>query len=123
MRRTTIALLLVAFFAPDAWAGSLGRLFFTPEQRAQIEYRHAHDTSAEGNSPSVLMINGIVRKHGGARTVWINGVAQSAGSDTGQASHIQTVTVPGKTQSVKIKVGQKLLLDESAPDEGWEQNR
>ncbi|MFY9260419.1 MAG: hypothetical protein WAO71_07930 [Gallionella sp.] len=48
---------------------ALGRLFFTPTQRAQRDTRH---TSA----PVVSQVNGIVQRDGGVRTIWINGVAQ-----------------------------------------------
>ena len=47
---------------------ALGRLFFTPTQRAERDTRH---TSA----PVVSQVNGIVQRDGGVRTVWINGVA------------------------------------------------
>jgi hypothetical protein len=47
---------------------TLGRLFFTPVQRAQRETRLA-------SPPVVSQVNGIVQRDGGVRTVWINGVA------------------------------------------------
>ena len=62
---------------------------------------------------SVLTVNGIVQQHGGARTVWINGKAQN--SNHGGESASETVAVPGKAPTIKIKVGQKLLLDTAAP--------
>ena len=55
-------------------AEELGRLFFTAEQRAQLEYSRQQNDPAPGNARS-LTVNGIVQKHGGERTVWINGVA------------------------------------------------
>ena len=60
------------------------------------------------------MVNGIVQKHGGARTVWINGVAQDAGKSDERSPEAMAVAVPGKAQPVKIKVGQKLLLEQPA---------
>ncbi|MDD2776153.1 MAG: hypothetical protein PHU06_09365 [Gallionella sp.] len=53
-------------FAEEA---TLGRLFFTPAQRAQRDARHI-------SPPVVSQVNGIVQRDGGVRTVWINGVAQ-----------------------------------------------
>lgn len=53
-------------FAEEA---SLGRLFFTPAQRAQRDTRHT-------SPPVVSQVNGIVQRDGGVRTVWINGVAR-----------------------------------------------
>ncbi|MDD4962782.1 MAG: hypothetical protein PHI11_02560 [Gallionella sp.] len=48
---------------------ALGRLFFTPTQRAQRDTRHT-------SVPVVSQVNGIVQRDGGVRTIWINGVAQ-----------------------------------------------
>lgn len=110
---TCLASLLLASI-PTANADNLGRLFFTPAQRAQLDYNYARNAPAEGNSSSVLTVNGIVQKHGGARTVWINGVAQSAGKSNESTPTSQTVTVPGKSHPVKIKVGEKILLDQPA---------
>lgn len=127
--------LAAALMAPPAQAGSLGRLFFTPEQRAQFEQARARKASRDaGNTApqedtapkqpenigaaeeetgaaSVLTVNGIVQKRGGARTVWVNGVAQNADSSGERAPESLTVTVQGKAQPVKIKVGQHLLLE------------
>src|SRR5574340_555509 len=64
--------------AAGVHAEELGRLFFTPEQRVQLE----HNQPQEGDKPASarsLTINGIVQKHGGERTIWINGVPQLAG--------------------------------------------
>lgn len=122
----TWAILALSLFAglisPAAQAESLGRLFFTPEQRAQLESRRAHSaatvaatataaTPEEGDATTVLTVNGIVQKQGGARTVWINGVAQNAGNSDERSPESLAVAVPGKSQPVKVKVGQKLLID------------
>jgi hypothetical protein len=58
----------------------------------------------------VLTVNGIVQKHGGARTVWVNGVAQSEDNSRERTPTAQTVSVPG-SHPVKLKVGEKILLD------------
>jgi hypothetical protein len=107
-------------FPPAAQAGELGRLFFTPQQRQQLEM---HDTgSSSGNNDdnigrrSSIVVNGVVQKNGGNRTVWINGEAQAAerGNDSTPVSI--PVTVPGKKRPVQLKVGQRLILD--APAQG-----
>lgn len=110
--RTMTCILLACMIAPAAHAARLGRLFFTPEQRTQLDYDYARNAPAEGNSSSVLTVNGIVQKYGGARTVWINGVPQKAGKSDERSPEALPVAVPGKSQPVKIKVGQKLLLDQ-----------
>jgi len=109
------ALLFTCLTISTANADNLGRLFFTPAQRAQLDYTHARNAPTQGNPSSVLTVNGIVQKNGGARTVWVNGVAQSAGNGSERSPTAQTVTVPGKSHPVKIKVGEKILLDRPVP--------
>lgn len=104
-----------AMLAP-AGAAELGRLFFSPDQRAQLDYSYAQAAGPE-NSSRVLMLNGIVQQHGGKRTVWINGIPQQAGSSNDRTPESQTVQLPGKKSRVKLKVGQRVLLDTPAnPD-------
>jgi hypothetical protein len=93
-------------------AEELGRLFYTPEQRAQLDYNYAQGADSTNNS-STLMLNGIVQKHGGKRTVWINGVPQQAGSSDDKTPESQSVQVPGTAGTVKLKVGQRVLLGPS----------
>ena len=116
--RSTLKICLCAFgfiASTPTNAQPLGRLFFTPEQRMQLEYDSTASNSTESGSSSGLLINGIVQKHGGPRTVWINGVARDAGKNNENSPESQTIVVPGKTQPVKAKVGQRILLEKSAP--------
>jgi hypothetical protein len=96
-------------------AEQLGRLFFTAEQRTQLESNKVQNADS-GNNSRALTINGIVQKHGGARTVWINGVPQVAGKSDDRAPEIIPVAIPGQVQPVKIKVGQRVLLVPPASD-------
>ena len=106
--------LFSAISVPAAQAGQLGRLFFTPEQRSKLDYAHARNAAADGDTSAILTVNGIVQKNGGARTVWVNGVAQS--NDHGERNtSSQSVSIPGKSRPVKLKVGDKILLDQPAP--------
>ena len=102
---------------PSVQAGELGRLFFTPQQRQQLEM----GTSSSGSQDSVrrnyIVVNGVVQKHGGNRTVWINGTAQEAERGNDRTPSSVPVTVPGKSRTVQLKVGQRLLLDTPAPEE------
>ena len=109
-----IALIPFALIAaPLGYAEELGRLFFTPQQRAQLEYGQKQNGDSPNNA-SVLTVNGIVQRHGGERTVWINGVPQPAGKSDEQAPDSLPVAVPGQSKPVKVKVGQKLILDQPA---------
>jgi len=94
-----------------AGAAELGRIFFTPEQRAQLDYSYAQGADSDNNNSRVLILNGIVQQHGGKRTVWINGVPQLAGSSNDKTPESQTVQLPGKSSTIKLKVGQRVLLD------------
>ena len=82
MNRFHPALLLVlACVQSPAWAQTepLGRLFFTPQQRAALDRQRETNpnflanTTEEENS---LTINGEVRRSNGRSTRWINGEAQ-----------------------------------------------
>jgi len=122
MNRTTIGLLIYLIqFGPAAQADELGRLFFTPAQRAQLEQRRyqpststTHADSEEHTDEStddrILTVNGIVQKTGGKRTVWINGSAQKMGYDNGSSPESIIVTLPDQTKAVKLKVGQRIKL-------------
>lgn len=107
--------LLVALFTITASSGAaeLGRLFFTPEQRAQLEYSQQKNVDSPTNVHS-LTVNGIVQKHGGERTVWVNGVPQIAGKSDELAPESLPVAVPGQSKPVKVKVGQKVLINPAA---------
>ena len=113
--RIISCILLTCLLTPHAYAARLGRLFFTPQQRTDLDRSNARNASAESNSSSVLTVNGIVQKSGGSRTVWINGVPQKAGKSDERNPDALSVDLPGKSQRVKIKVGQKLQLDQPIP--------
>jgi len=115
----TIRILLFIFGSIAATLGSaepLGRLFFTPEQRAQLEYSKLQGNDS-GSSGRVLTVNGIVQKHGGKRTAWINGVPQEAGNSDERAPDSLPVAVPGISKPVKVKVGQRVLLNPASDPE------
>lgn len=98
------------------YAEELGRLFFTPQQRMQLDHNYLRDVRPD-NTDQVLILNGIVQKDGGKRTIWINGVPQAAGISDNKTPESVPVTVPGKDKSVRLKVGQRVLLNSTAnPD-------
>ena len=108
--RPAALLCLGLIAAPLTHAEPLGRLFFTPEQRAQLEYSKSQ-SSDPGDSSRVLTVNGIVQKHGGERTVWINGTPQIAGKSNERAPESVPVFVPGQSQPINAKVGQKIFIN------------
>ena len=99
-----------------AYAEELGRLFFTPQQRMQLDHNYVREERPDNND-QVLILNGIVQKDGGERTIWINGVPKEAGISDAQTPESVPVPVPGKDKSVRLKVGQRVLLNSTAnPD-------
>jgi hypothetical protein len=114
-------LLTLASLLPTAQAGELGRLFFTPQQRQHLEFQESSNSSEDSaGRRNYIVVNGIVQKHGGKRTVWVNGTAQPAESSNDQSPGVAPVTIPGKSRPVRLKVGQRLMLDTAAPEQNQE---
>lgn len=108
-------------FAPLAQANhaNMGRLFFTPAERTQLEQQHKQQTykaqmsdNGEDERASIT-VNGLIKRSDGSRIVWVNGRAQklSAGGDPNKVP----VTVPGQSKPVQVKVGQRVLIDSPLP--------
>jgi hypothetical protein len=127
MRRawTLLAGLLLAAGASAATGQELGRLFFTPQQRAALDARRkarvpdqpAAITAAE--SPSTRL-DGYVKRSDGESTVWLNGQPVPAGKGSNEAqihtsrNRPDTVTVEaggGKKRRVPLRVGETLERD------------
>lgn len=122
MSRHSLSFLLLALCGlfTTAQADELGRLFFTPQQRQQLEFQgsgNGDSSAVESGRRKYIIVNGVVQKHGGNRTVWINGAAQATERGNDRTPTSVPVTVPGKSQPVQVKVGQKLLLEAPAPEE------
>lgn len=74
--RAVVAGLAVLFSLP-AFADDLGRLFFTPEQRAALDARRKaripDKPAAVFVESPVTRLDGLVTRGGGKSTVWVNG--------------------------------------------------
>lgn len=106
----------VLIAAPLTYAEELGRLFFTPQQRAQLEYSKPQNSDSGGGGRG-LTVNGIVQRQGGKRTAWINGVPRQAGNSDERSPESLPVAVPGLSKPVKVKVGQKVRINPAADSE------
>lgn len=101
------ALLIVLMLsAPVAQAQELGRLFFTPDQRAALDARRKarvpdKPAAAVVASPSTR-VDGYVQRSGGPATVWINGEALTESAP--EAPRIDTTRTP--SGSVSLTVGE-----------------
>lgn len=76
MRRLLALVLLPALIAP-AHAQSLGRLFFTPEQRSALDARRKARVPDKPAAAAVVSpttrLDGYVKRSDGPSTVWVNG--------------------------------------------------
>ncbi|MFO7542283.1 MAG: hypothetical protein R6W97_05640 [Thiobacillus sp.] len=89
--------------APD----TLGRLFYTPAQRAQLEYARSRNLTQPGGlrqdkasvvapAPAPLRFDGVVIRSDGKATRWVNGKAE-----------IGTSSVPGLKPG-QVRAGEKV---------------
>ena len=112
-------MLFIISTLPYVAAGEeVGRLFFTPEQRLQLEQL---ESKPKGETEIIIsdriIVNGIVQRNGGSRVVWINGAPQSRESSNGILIErdIEPDSVPvkilGADNSIRLKVGQSIDLD------------
>ena len=122
MTRVAESLIAIAFAtcAAAAQAQELGRLFFTPEQRAQLDERrktHVPDKPAAVlvESPSTRL-DGYVKRAHGESTLFVNGEAIPEGVQTegmqvvpdhASADRATIVTGDGGKR-VRLKVGESL---------------
>lgn len=116
-----ITLFSFVLIATAAWhansnAAELGRLFYTPQQRTQLEAQQASGAVTDGGKRNFIVINGVIQKQGGNRIVWLNGEAQTPVRSNDNPASID-VAVPGKTKHIQVKVGQRLMLDTPATSE------
>jgi hypothetical protein len=92
-----------------ASAEELGRLFFTPQQRQELDRRREANVqeSATTTVESTMTVNGHVSRSSGKTTTWINGVPQY---DSHRALNSARITVGGSEGDppVDLKIGQTL---------------
>jgi len=99
-----ITLILLLLLAPSARAQEVGRLFFTPQQRADLDARRKarvpDKPAAAAVASPVTRLDGYVKRSGAPSTVWINGESVTEGSP--DAPRIDR----GPSGSVSIGVGE-----------------
>jgi hypothetical protein len=120
VRRTAAAILACALLVPaGADAQALGRLFFTPQERAALDERRKArlpDKPAARPPSPTTRVDGYVRRSGGKSTVWLDGNAVREGAQPeglsvrGAADPSRvTLTVPGESRRrVQMRVGETL---------------
>jgi hypothetical protein len=117
-RFAPLALLLALFPAGPAAAQQLGRLFFTPEQRAALDARRAArlpDKPAAAAESPTTRVDGYVKRSSGKSTVWVDGEAMPDGLQL-EGLRVQrgndptrvTVTIGEDGRRVEMRVGETL---------------
>lgn len=127
--RVTLTVLLLAGTA-FAQAGDLGRLFFTPEERAAMERERltTHIPISRADGAGAVTFNGYVKRSSGESTIWLNGIAQPpsgrnriAVTENSHALGEITVKLPDSRRAYPLKVGQTLYLGNGKIREGYSQ--
>jgi hypothetical protein len=104
--RLAAAALVCALFPALAQAQELGRLFFTAEQRANLDLRRKArmpDRPAAPVAAPTTRLDGYVKRSGGPSTVWING--ESFGENSPEAPRIDASGPRGGSVSVNTGEG------------------
>jgi hypothetical protein len=123
-------------------ADSVGRLFFTPAQRARLDTRRAEAlananrppappvaTAPKALPPQVVTLNGVVRRNDGTTTVWVNGRPvnerfHEADITTGSiARESVALDLASSRRRVRLKVGQSVEATSGVIEEGYRRRR
>lgn len=121
MRLLSIPVMFVLAASAQAQTHAIGRLFFTPEERHQLDVARGLipapppppapvEAAAPPPPPPPVTLNGFVRRSNGPSTVWLDRNDAQAGSVNGP--HV-TVTLPSGEQ-VRIKPGQTVDMGTGA---------
>lgn len=128
---------LAATASPAPAQERLGRLFFTPAQRASLDVarsQRARTTLATEKTeqdaapvPQTITYSGVLRRSDGKTTVWLNNqplhdrLSAGAGAIVGRVRPDGSVTlqVPQSGRSVTLKPGQSVELLGGAVEEGY----
>ena len=110
-----LSLILLVSLAPAAQGETLGRFFFTPQERQALDAQRAGLPAASAEAaPSALgpaiALQGLVKRSSGRFTVWINGVPYDETSAR-QLVHApdrnaRLVVAPPNARPLTLKPGQ-----------------
>ncbi len=123
----TILLTLATHFATAA--DPVGRIFFSPEQRIQLDALRTKKAVAspvrDEPIPETVTYNGIVRRSDGKTTVWINDEALSETSLLNKQSLVGKVGRDGRIllqasqAAIQLKVGQSATVFSGKVEESF----
>jgi hypothetical protein len=125
------AIVVIMALPVQAAEPAAGRIFFTPEQRTQLDMlrkQKAITSQARDEPvPETVTFNGIVRRNDGKTTVWLNNEALSETDLRGKQSMVGSigrdgrVTLRAPQSAVELKVGQSATLFSGKVDESYTQ--
>lgn len=135
--RLFIAVLLLAGAQLAQAADPVGRIFYTPEERARLDGLRAKRAVAtqvpNEPVPEYVTYNGIVRRSDGLATVWVNGELLSETDLRTKQAIIGRVSRNGQillqtpeaaaTSQIRLKVGQSAELLSGQVDEPFSVKR
>jgi hypothetical protein len=110
MRPLVILALTLLYLCTPAvtLAEELGRLFFTPQQRQDLDRRRATNR-AEEEAPQIkegpLTLEGHVQRSSGKAVTWVNGVPQYDSRASRDPTRVTLVPNEGEP-GVSLKIGQ-----------------
>lgn len=142
--RAIIFLLAFSVSTPAFSAETLGRLFFTPEQRALLDSARKQKIKiveepqatpaavvAQPPPPEDMSVNGLVTRSDGGSTIWINNKTVNGRSSLPGGQTVTSVEPTGKVtlrlpeskDKVEIKVGQRFDAANSEIREHYTKSR
>lgn len=129
MARRTI-LLMIAFLpghAVCADAEPLGRLFFSPDERAMLDRMRQKSSGNTLSATDQITLNGLVRRSSGKTTAWINQLPQHENETTqgvvvqqGQTAKPSAVLLLPSGKKINLKAGQTFDAGKGKVREGYE---
>ena len=102
---------------PAAGADGLGRLFFTPLQRQQLEsHETSRNSSTDSGDRNYIIVNGVVQTRREPDRMDGNGAAQATEQSGDKNPATENCYRAGESRiRVQLKVGQPLLLESAGP--------
>jgi LEA14-like dessication related protein len=124
-----VVLLIVLMPALHAIGAPMGRLFLTPDERAQLDRlrNNQGEAIAVATPQRQLTLNGVVTRGNGKTTAWVNQQPQTDFTSTVQGVNLRPTTIPATIslqlssgQRIQLKAGQTFDTTSGSVSEGYE---
>ena len=135
MSARAAVLLALSLIAGVAGAAELGRMFFTPAQRDELDNARKQNNRAEIGTdnerpaavpvPQNVSVNGVIRRSDGKSTIWLNNRVVSGqqpggiSAAFGKNDNRVRLRVPESGRSVDVKVGQTVEIVSGTVEESY----